>query len=408
MSSADAAPMPSVLLLEEGGVGGVADYTDELAAALARSGWRVHLATGCDHPLPGPPGVHVQRLFVYVRGGAASGRLLRTLHLSKVVNGIAHLVAAFLIRPLARRCDVIHVQGEEWPPLGAVLTAILGSTARPVVYTPHNTFARGRRQYELSRRLIRRLAARVIVHSEHDRNALPASEGGKVSVIPHGTYGALARRGRSDIGPEDARRQLGIGDDEPLVLLFGQLRPDKGVEDLLLALQQTSGVRAILAGEDCGGLEKANGLLEQPQLRERVVLQAEFVPPAQAGRLFAACDAVVLPYRRASASGVLMLAYGYGRPAIVYPVGGLPEYVLDGQTGWICERPDPASLSRVLAEVASSGRAECHRRGEGAARFASETYGWDRIAESTISLYEEVTVPGSVRRSGRGQRYRGR
>ncbi|HEU4703023.1 MAG TPA: glycosyltransferase, partial [Conexibacter sp.] len=175
-----------------------------------------------------------------------------------------------------------------------------------------------------------------------------------------------------------------------VVLLFGQLRSDKGVRDLLLAAADVPGVRVVLAGEDKGALAEIAGLRADPRLEGRLVVRDRFVPAEEAGRLFAAADVVALPYRQASASGVLLLACGYGRPAVVYPVGGLPEYVVDGETGWLCARADPDALAERLREIAAAGRAACRARGAAARELADERFSWDAIAQQTIALYEDA------------------
>lgn len=379
-----------VLLVEEVGLGGIADYTAELAEALARTGWEVRLATGRDHDSAAARDALVHRVFRYVRGRRALGRLVRRLRLSRLVNGVTHLAAYFVVAGLARRCDVVHVQGEEWPPLGAIQALLLRATGRPLVYTPHNTFDRGARSYPRAHRLIRRCATRIVVHSEYDRRALSAAEARKAVVIAHGEYGGLARRGGPAVDPEAARAALGLGGEQPVVLLFGQLRRDKGVRDLLAAVAEVEGVRMLLAGEDRGALGEAADLLADGRLRGRVVVLPGFVPLERVGRLFAAADVVALPYPRASASGVLLLAYGYGRPVLCNPVGGLPEYVLAGQTGWLCERADSAGLAQGLRSIRAAGREECRARGERARSFSRERFGWDSIAGRTIELYEDV------------------
>jgi glycosyltransferase involved in cell wall biosynthesis len=382
----------SVLLIEEGGVGGVANYTDELAGAIAAVGWEVHLATGYDHDPEMPSDVTVHRMFPYVRGRRLLGRIARRLHLSRAINGITHLFANLRITYMARNFAVVHVQGEEWPPLGAAQALMLRGMHRPVVYTPHNTFNRDDHLYLRSNALIRRCAARIVVHSEHDRSSLDTAETAKTVVIPHGEYAGLARRGGLSVNPDLDRAELGATNDEVVVLLFGQLRPDKGIRDLLLACAQTTGVRAVLAGEDKGALADVSDLLADASLRERVVVRPGFASPTDTGRLFAACDVVALPYLRASASGVLLLAYGYERPVVAYPVGGLPEYVLDGQSGWICERSDPSALADKLKEIVRSGREECRVRGERARVLSDERFGWPAIAARTIELYEQIDV----------------
>jgi glycosyltransferase involved in cell wall biosynthesis len=380
----------SVLLVEEGGIGGVASYTDELATAIAARGWEVHLATGRDHDPSAPPGVSVHRVFSYVRDRRPLERAIRRLRLARAVNGITHLAANALVAQIGRRRQIVHIQGGEWPPLTAALALMLRVTRRPVIYTPHNTFSRDDRSYVLSNKLIHRCAVRIVVHSNHDLLSIDPKNAAKTVVIPHGEYGGLARRGAPDADRADARAELGAADDELVVLLFGQLRSDKGVRDLLLAGAQTTGVRVVLAGEDKGALAEVGELLADERIRDRVTLRPSFVSPADAGRLFAASDVVALPYHRASASGVLLLAYGYSRPVVVYPVGGLPEYVLDGESGWICERADASALAERLREIALTDREVRRARGERARELSTERFGWGPIAARTIELYEQA------------------
>ncbi len=379
-----------MLLVEEVGLGGLAEYTDELAQALAGAGCEVALATGRDHGCAATAGVTIHRLFPYIRGNSPLGRLARRARLARPLNGVTHLAGYFAVAALARRCDVIHVQGEEWPPLAAIRALLLRATGRPVVYTPHNTFDRGTRSHPRAHRLIRRCAARIVVHSEYDRRALPAAAARKAAVIPHGEYGGLARRGGLDVDAEAVRSELGIPPNALAVLLFGQLRRDKGVRDLLAAAAEVEDVHVILAGEDCGALSEAADLLDARRLRGRALVLPGFASDGQVSRLFAAADVVALPYPKASASGVLLLAYGYGRPVVAYPVGGLPEYILDGRTGWLCERADAAALTETLRAIKAAGRGECRTRGEQARRFSQDRFGWDSIARQTVALYAEA------------------
>jgi glycosyltransferase involved in cell wall biosynthesis len=381
---------PRVLLVEEVGLGGIAEYANELAQALAGAGCEVHLATGRDHNASATPDVTVHRVFPYIRGRRWPGRLLRRLRLARPLNGATHLAGYLVVALLASRCDVVHVQGEEWPPLGAIQALLLRTFGRPVVYTPHNTFDRGARSYPRAHRLIRRCAARIVVHSEYDRHALSAAEARKAVVVPHGEYGGLARRGGLNADPEAVRAELGISREELVVLLFGQLRRDKGVRDLLQAAAEVEGVRAILAGDDRGALGEAADLFADPRLHGRVLVQQGFIPAERVSRLFAASDVVALPYPKASASGVLLLASGYARPVLAYPVGGLPEYVIDGQTGWLCARADASALAEGLRAVRAAGREECRARGATAERVSRTRFGWNAIAQRTVELYKDA------------------
>jgi starch synthase len=87
---------------------------------------------------------------------------------------------------------------------------------------------------------------------------------------------------------------------------------------------------------------------------------------------------------------VLLLACGYGCPAVVYPVGGLPEYVVDGETGWVCAAAEPPALAEQLRAIAAVGRASCRARGAAARALADERFSWDAIAQRTVALYADA------------------
>jgi glycosyltransferase involved in cell wall biosynthesis len=380
-----------VLVVEQGGRGGVADYTAELTRALSAEGWRVALATAEDHRYAPAPGVRVHCVFHYIRGCTRLGRVVRRCGLGQAVNGLRFLVAIPRLMVLARRVDLVHTQGWEFAPLGAVAVGCMRLVGAPVVQTAHNTFERGR-PLDRTHRLLAQLTARTIVHTEADLARAPRVRGeaeGRVVMIPHGEYGGLARTG--GVADRDAARaKLGLALDAPVTLLFGQLRLDKGLDDLLAALLRIPRLHLLIGGREEGALAAARAQLESPALAGRVTVREGFLDMHDAAQLFAATDTVALPYAVASQSGVLLLAYGFHRPVVVYPVGGLVEAVIDGETGWICAQADVDGLVGALTASVGAGWPECRRRGEAGARLAEERFAWPVIARRTGELYEEV------------------
>ena len=377
-----------LLMIEQGGRGGVADYTAELTRALAAAGWQVSLATADDHLYRPADGVRVYPVFHYVRGDSPLARAVRRRGLGSAANGIRFLLAIPRLVRLARRSDIVHAQGWEFAPLGLAALACIRLTAVPMVQTAHNTFERGR-ALDRTHRTMARLVAATIVHANADLARLPAQARGRVAVIPHGEYGSLARTG-GDVDPDSARAELGIGSETPVALLYGQLRPDKGLGDLLAALTRVPRLHVLIAGQELGALEAAADDLASAELAGRVTIREGFLDMAETAVLFAATDTVVLPYKVASQSGVLLLAYGFRRPVVVYPVGGLVEAVVDGETGWICARSDVGALADALGAGVAAGRAECRRRGEAGYRLSVERYSWPAIAVRTGEVYREV------------------
>jgi glycosyltransferase involved in cell wall biosynthesis len=379
-----------VLIVEQGGRGGVADYTGLLAAGLARAGIPVTVATAADHLYPAAPGVRVLPMFHYVRGHSTAARLVRRAGLGRVTNGLRFLGSLPRLAALSRRYAVVHMQGWEAPSLGVIATLALRGAGATLVYTAHNTFERRRRRLDRAR-VLPALSRQTIVHTQADRGRVSR----RPTVIPHGHYGPLAEAAPA-VAPAPARAALGVPADALVVLLFGVLRPDKGLNDLLDAALDAPAWHVLIAGEDHGGLAAATERLRSPQLAGRVTVQEGFQPIDQVGRLFAAADLVALPYRRASQSGVLHLAYGFARPVAAYPVGGLSEAVIPGETGWICRDASPGAMADALSEAAGAGRAELRRRGERARRWAERAFDWDAIAQQTEAVYLRALIGGQA------------
>jgi glycosyltransferase involved in cell wall biosynthesis len=388
-----------VLIVEQGGRGGVADYTGFLAAALAERGIPVTLATANDHLYRPTSGVRTVGVFAYVRGHSPLARLLRRARLGRLANGVRFLTAMPALMALSRRHALTHMQGWEAPPLGLVAALLLRVSGAVLVYTAHNTFDRSGGWLN-SARILPALSRQTIVHTEPDRGRVSRPP----TVIPHGHYAGLADRA-SAVDPAQARAALGLAEGALIVLLFGVLRPDKGLNDLLDAAVQAPGWRLLVAGEERGGLARAAARLASPALAARVTIVEGFQPIDRVGALFAAADLVALPYRRASQSGVLHLAYGFARPVATYPVGGLTEAVIPGVTGWICREASPESLAEALRDAGALGREELRRRGHQARRWAERSFDWPQIAEATEGVYVRALLGGTSgprRFTGRG------
>lgn len=389
------------LLIEQGGRGGVADYTAALAAALAQDGLAVTVLTARDHRYPEHDGVVVSGRFWYLRGTRGPAGLLRRLRLSRAVNGLAYLAVLPLVAARARRHDVVHLQGEEHPLLGLAAMRTVRATGRPVVYTPHNTFDRER---EVGRARAAQYAASraIVVHARADLAELPPSARGRAHVVPHGEYGTLAATAAPTTRTA-ARNRFGLDQERMVALLFGQLRPDKGVGDALQAVASVPGLQLLIAGQDTGGvLEGCAAAIADPRLEGRLVVHEGFLEMDAAAAAFAAADIALLPYARASASGVVLLSWGYAVPPVAYPVGGLAEVIDPDQTGWLTAAPAPDALAERLADVVAAGPGACAERGRRGREVMHERFGWPEVARRTEELYDGVA--GRQRRGARPRR----
>lgn len=176
--------------------------------------------------------------------------------------------------------------------------------------------------------------------------------------------------------PWDARRRLGIGEQEVVYLFFGHVRRYKGVEVFLRALgglaPEGPAVRAIVAGEWYVDRRPAERLVSAAGLQDRVWIDDRFLPEEAMREYFAAADVVVLPYLSGTQSAVVPLAYAHGRPVVTTRVGGLPEIVADGETGLLVPPGDVAALADALEAIR---RGRTFRSSALAAAHASASYG---------------------------------
>jgi glycosyltransferase involved in cell wall biosynthesis len=184
--------------------------------------------------------------------------------------------------------------------------------------------------------------------------------------------------------PQQARHKLGLSGN--CLLFFGFVRPYKGLDVLLRALPDIiteEPCTLVVAGEIWGGSEQYKQLIEELNLQDRVSLLDQYIPEADIADYFLASDLVVLPYRSATGSGVIKLAYSFGRPVVATACGSLPAAVEEGVTGYIVEPESPLALSQAISLFfqRKDRNSMCL-----AARAKADTYSWEQITGSLQRL----------------------
>ena len=80
-----------------------------------------------------------------------------------------------------------------------------------------------------------------------------------------------------------------------------------------------------------------------------------YTPDREVEKYFAAADLVVLPYTSATQSGIVQIAYGFSKPVIVTEVGGLPDVVDDGKSGYVVKPESPEEIVRAVRSFYQDG-----------------------------------------------------
>jgi glycosyltransferase involved in cell wall biosynthesis len=148
------------------------------------------------------------------------------------------------------------------------------------------------------------------------------------------------------IGDEAAGQN--VQEEENLILFFGRLWEYKGLEYLIraepLITSRVPQAKIAIAGrgED---FDRYRRMMLHP---ERFIVYNEYVSDEKRAELFRRASVVVLPYIEASQSGVIPIAYRFGKPVVATRVGGLPDMVDHGRTGYLVPPRDAKALAEAL------------------------------------------------------------
>ncbi|MFO7273404.1 MAG: glycosyltransferase family 4 protein [Bacillota bacterium] len=311
-----------------------------LAAALRRAGVTVFPYPGADRSLTGP--------------------------------GLWHLY-----RIMRRwRPHIVHTHG-------ALSGRIAGRLAGVrVVYTKHGLAAAVEASVQvrspgawLRRLAVRRFADRIVAVSAAVRDALVAqgADPGAVRVIPGGV---------------DLRAYEQVPPPVPGVVgALGRLEREKGFDVLLDAMAELRGEARLILGGDGSQRQALAARVEKEGLPVELTGFVADVP-AFLGRT----GVFVLPSRSEGLGLVAVEAMAAGRPVVATRVGGLPEVVVDGETGFLVEPEDPEALARAIrALLADPARAA--RMGAAGRERVRKLFSAERMAEATAALYEELIAP---------------
>jgi D-inositol-3-phosphate glycosyltransferase len=341
----------------------------------------------------------------------------RNLHGNQQSAGLARRISRILVfyarlfqYILTAKPTVFHILWNNKLPVvdRTLLMWFYKLAGKKVVLTAHNVNAgrRDSRDSWLNRTTLKcqyKLADHIFVHTKKMKHELVCEfdvEANKITVIPYGINNAVPF---SELTRKEARRKLGLRNDEKAILFFGAIKQYKGLDDLVAAFQQIAArgdYRLIIAGERKKGYEEywqsIQQMIQRDPSREKVLQKIEFIPDSEIEIYFRAADVAVLPYTEIFQSGILFLAYAYGLPVIATDVGSFSEDIVEGKTGLICKPRDPGDLAITIQRYFKTElyRALEHRHQE-IRDYALSRHSWSIVADLTRNVYSKLLERGS-------------
>lgn len=195
---------------------------------------------------------------------------------------------------------------------------------------------------------------------------------------------------------EDRRRAIrtawNISENETALITTSRLSLKNGVDDLIRSLSHLpSSVKAVIVGEG-EDREKLTALVQELHVGDRVIFSG-LQPNEKLPELLHAADIFVRPALSEGLGISYLEAMAAGLPIIATPVGGIPDFLKDGETGVFCQARDPASVAAAVKRIQSELGLRAKLIANGA-RLMREQYDWDvitkRIEKKFIGLSQET------------------
>ena len=249
---------------------------------------------------------------------------------------------------------------------------------------------------KLAQRWVCRLADKVLVNADSIRDWL-AGEGFPRDRVLTIRNGIDLRPFEAAAGASSIRREYGIAADAPLVVMLSRLNPKKGIDDYFKAAVEVSrrhpAARFLMVGEKL----TAKGpdmeyKAELQRLSSSLGLDGKLIFTGHRNdvpQLLAETDVSVLPSHSEGISNSLLESMAAGVPVVATRVGGIPELVEDGVTGFLVPPREPRQLAGAINRILDDRHLH-DSFSRAARRRVRERFSLERMVRDTESLYLEL------------------
>lgn len=384
--------------------GGIAHYAHNLLQALAKRDLNVILCTSKGYELENDCSAF--KVYPVMFGlASATTRMIPWLKketkiptlIRRFVKLIEYPMNTMQVLWVARKNDIniVHFQSVNLIELIMVLAFRLAGVK--VVFTIHNVMPRHgalRRYHRVLYRFMYNICSELIIHTasgKEEIRALFSVDPDKVAVIPHGDYKFFVPS--TSMSGEEAKRILGFSPGCKTILFFGAIRANKGLDIILKALphirQAEPRSKLLVVGELCESYDRYEAIKREERIADHVFERLDYIPNSEVSVYFFAADVVVLPYNEITQSGVLQIAYAFGRPVVATELPGFREVIANGKNGFLVPLNDVGRLAERIAEILQN---DGKLQAMGAySKFLCDTkYSWDGIAQKTSEVYDKL------------------
>lgn len=413
-----------LVLVEPNGSGGLIHYTYQLCTALAEEGADVTLITGKDYELaPLPHNFRVNNLLdlwsLFDPQASQSAdanpwqrrwhKLRWTLRRGQRAIRLISAWVSLTRTVIGLKPDIVQFSKIHFP-FEAIFLAQMRRHGLTLTQICHEFEMRETQRGFFSSLSVRAYAdiyknfSAIFFHAKENcekfLSLFPFVDVQKTHIIPHGNSSWLLKNFSRDHDFDALRQRYNLKPRQPVVLFFGLLAPSKGIQDLIEAfalVRQSSDAKLLIAGYPTKhfNMVELKQRIADLDLTEHVILDSRYIPLEEIGALMGLATVAVYPYHSSTQSGALQVAYTFGRPVVATIVGGLPEAVEHGRSGFLVPPESPSALAQGILKLVNN-RELTKVMGEYARHLSDTRFSWRSVARQIIQVYDGLLQKESV------------
>lgn len=255
-----------------------------------------------------------------------------------------------------------------------------------IVSLVHNAISHERTLIEkpLAKYFFNRCDAFIVMSEPVKKDLLLLKKDANILLQPHPIYDHYAER----TDKESACRKLEIKANKKNLLFFGLIRDYKGLDILVEAMSELDdSYQLIISGESYGSFDKYTEQINNSPLKDNIVVFQEYIPDEMVTTLFSAADVLVLPYKSATQSGVVALAYQLDLPMIATNVGALGSTIKNSGTGLVVPSVSPFDVAQGIKNFFNSDNIDHYKDN---LKKEKKRLSWDNFARSVESFFVQL------------------
>jgi len=311
-----------------------------------------------------------------------------------------------LIYLLFTNSDVIHMQweGRQFKSFYRYYISMLCRLRRKkLVFTVHNVNAQLRDTGRTDAYTLKSLSYLynhsdgLIAHTKSIKEEIMAQFGvdpKRIHLIPHGRNNAIKT---TKLSRAEANQQLGLPENAKVLLLFGRLRRSKNYELVISAMPKLLEMYPETVTFIAGSIDSNESyynelrhLADSLGVSKNIKFHPRFIPDEKIELYFKVADAVVLPYKSISMTGVPFTAFIFGVPVIASRVGGISELIVDGKFGLLFESENIHDLQGKLMHFFESDLYSNQAKKNVIRQYVNQEFAWPEIGRRTIEMYNNL------------------